>query len=88
MKHTAVITYHRATCSCGQMQGVWRETKVSYFDPEVCRTRTREETVGDFTKRAYSLWEQHRDTAEMPIDLFDYRQPVETVEQAQGGLFA
>ncbi len=73
MKHTAVITYHRATCSCGQMQGVWRGEN---------------EAIGIFTIRAHAIFEQHRDNAEAPVDLFDYRQHMERPVSAQGGLFA
>jgi len=72
VKHTAVITFHRATCSCGQMQGVWRGES---------------EDIGPFTLRSHSAWEQHRDTAEMPVDLFDYRQNTERPVSAQQGLF-
>ncbi len=73
MKHTAVITYHRATCSCGQMQGVWRGEN---------------EAIGAFTLRSDVIWREHRDNAEAPVDLFDYRAaPTERPVSAQGGLF-
>ncbi len=68
MKHTAVITFHRATCSCGQMRGIWRRD---------------DEAIGAFTLRAHAAWEQHRDNAEPPADLFDYRAVSEPTVSAQ-----
>jgi hypothetical protein len=74
MKHTAVINFERATCSCGQMPGIWRRDG---------------ETIGDFTKRAYRLWEQHAHGAQPAATLFEMApEDWERDIPAQGGLFA
>lgn len=72
MKHTPQINFDRATCSCGRMQAVWRRDS---------------EAIGAFTLRAHECYVIHRDLADAPADLFDWRAESGTVE-AQSDLFA
>jgi len=74
MKHTAVISFERATCSCGQMRGIWRADG---------------EAIGKFTLRADACWRVHVQLADDAAagDLFDYRKESGPTVSAQGGLF-
>lgn len=72
MKHTAQITFERATCTCGRMPGIWRRA---------------DEAIGAFTLRAYDAHGIHAQLAEAPGDLFDYRVEREPEPVAQCSLF-
>lgn len=73
MKHTPVITFERATCTCGQLPGIWR--------------RRPNEAIGAFTLRAHAIWEEHKTSTPEPVPLFDYRIPVSVSDDAQVSLF-
>lgn len=73
MKHQAIISSERATCSCHRMPAIMRPFS---------------ETGGEFTVRAHKVWELHVEMAEADAPLFDYAAvPRPKPAAPQGDLF-